>query len=290
MSVKPPRPPSPPLTALRAFEAAARLGGFKRAAEELCVTPGAVAQQVKQLEAWAGAPLFERRVHGVALTKAGLATLAPLTEAFDQVAASVQVLRQATAPNQVHIAALPAIAQLWLAPRMPALRQLLPDLTLSVTAMETPPNLAREPYDLAIFYGDEGDVVLDDDVIFPVCTAELAKRLSTPHDLARVPCISDAVWSGDWRLWLDHVGASQVVPQGPVLSLYALAVEDALSGAGVLMAHASLVRPHLEKGTLIAPFPQHLKLARQMYLTARSGPQSQALRQLVSTLSGESSL
>ena len=100
MAVKPPRPPSPPLTALRAFEAAARLGGFTRAADELCVTPGAVAQQVKQLEAWAGAPLFERRAHGVVLTEAGKVTLPALTEAFDQMGAALQVLRQATSPSR----------------------------------------------------------------------------------------------------------------------------------------------------------------------------------------------
>lgn len=290
MAIKPPRPPSPPLTALRAFEAAARLGGFTRAADELCVTPGAVAQQVKQLEAWAGAPLFERRAHGVVLTESGKVTLPALTEAFDQMGAAVQVLRQATSPSRLHIAALPAIAQLWLAPRMSEIRAAVPDIVLSVTAMETPPNLAREPFDLALFYGDEGGVALTGDVIYPVCSPGLAADLQTPEDLAHVPCISDAVWSGDWRLWLEHIGASEMVLQGPAQSLYALAVEDALNGAGVLMAHEALVQTHLESGALVAPFSQKLTLPRQMRLIARAGPKPRALRQLIGVLSGERGL
>ena len=82
MSVKPPRPMGPPLNALRAFEAAARLGGFSRAAEELCVTPGAVAQQIKQLEDWAGAPFFDRQAQGVQLNALGRQLLPMAERAF----------------------------------------------------------------------------------------------------------------------------------------------------------------------------------------------------------------
>ena len=75
MSVAPPRPKGPHLNALRAFEAAARLGGFRMAAGELGVTPGAIAQHVKALEEWAGAALFERQSQGVVLTALGERTL-----------------------------------------------------------------------------------------------------------------------------------------------------------------------------------------------------------------------
>ena len=82
MAVSPLRPQGPPLNALRAFEAAARLGGFAAAAEELCVTPGAVAQHVKTLESWADALLFERRSQGVRLTAIGEHVLADFVSAF----------------------------------------------------------------------------------------------------------------------------------------------------------------------------------------------------------------
>lgn len=288
MSIKPPRPPSPPLTALRAFEAAARLGGFTRAAEELCVTPGAIAQQIKQLEAWAGAPLFERQAQGVVLTEAGRVTLPTLSEAFDQIGGAVQVLRQAASPNRIHLAALPAIAQLWLAPRMTSIRKAMPDLELSVTAMEHPPNLAREPFDLSVFYGDAFGTVLEDDVIYPVCAPELLPRLGSLEDLASVPCLHDAVWSDDWRLWLEHVGLAHILPQGPTHSLYALAVGDALNGVGVLMAHDALIRHHVKSGALVVPFAETLTLPRQLRIEVRTRDRSRTLRQLLENLSGES--
>jgi LysR family glycine cleavage system transcriptional activator len=84
MRVAPTRPKGPPLNALRAFEAAARLGGFAKAAEELSVTPAAVAQQIKSLESWSGAPLFERRSQSVQLTDLGREMFAELKIAFDR--------------------------------------------------------------------------------------------------------------------------------------------------------------------------------------------------------------
>ena len=120
MTVSPPRPKGPPLNALRAFEAAARRGSFSAAADELCVTPGAVAQQVKSLEAWAGARLFLRHAQGVELTALGLDVLPGFVAAFDRLGEAAQALRSQAAPDTIGIAALPSIAQLWLSPRLPA--------------------------------------------------------------------------------------------------------------------------------------------------------------------------
>lgn len=289
MPVKPPRPPSPPLTALRAFEAAARLGGFTRAADELCVTPGAVAQQVKLLEAWAGAPLFERRTQGVRLTDAGRQCLPELTRAFDRMGVAVRGLLQATAPNRVQIAALPAIAQLWLSPRLPGIRAALPDLVLSVTAMETMPNLEREPFDIALFYGEAGQV-LAPDVIFPVASPMVAKGLRSVADLEKVPCLTDAVWSTDWHMWLTEAGQPDLTLRGPVHSLFALAVEDALNGAGVLMAHEALVSEHLKSGRLVAPFDARLALPHSLRMVGRDGPRPMVLDRLMAALASESGL
>lgn len=289
MAIKPPRPPSPPMTALRAFEAAARLGGFTRAADELCVTPGAVAQQVKQLEAWAGAALFERRAQGVVLTEAGVMALPSLTQAFDQMGAAVRVLNEATSPNRVHIAALPAIAQLWLSPRLPAIRAALPELVLSVTAMEHPPNMAREPYDLAIFFSEFGTPIMPD-ALFPVCAPALAPQLQSLADLEHITCLTDAAWPDDWQDWLTYMGAGEVTPRGPTHSLYALALEDTLNGAGVLMGHEALVAPYLASGALAAPFLGRLPLSRPLAILRSPGSASPTLGQLTALLSGESGL
>ena len=246
MAVAPPRPKDLPLSALRAFEAAARLGSYALAAAELGVTAGAVTAHVKALEAALGSPLFQRSGRGVILTATGARALPEFTLAFDALAAAVQTL--------------PSIAQLWLSPRLPALRAAAPEIEISITAMEAPPNLKRLPYDLSLFYGETGEIIAPD-VIFPVCSPALAAKLQRPEDLAQVTCLTDASWAQDWRIWAD-VAMPRVAftPRGPRFSLYALAVEEAAGGAGVLMAHQALVASHLAAGALVAPFEQRVTL------------------------------
>ncbi|MFM2388509.1 MAG: hypothetical protein RLZZ437_64 [Pseudomonadota bacterium] len=287
MAVLPPTPRDLPLNALRAFEAAARLGGFVPAAAELGVTPGAVTAHVKTLEAMLGAKLFDRVSKGVVLTPAGQMALPSLTAAFDQMAHAARDLREAASPRVVHIATLPAIAQLWLAPRMPALRGLSADMSISITAMEQPPNLKRAAFDLCLFFGgSEGDVVAVDD-LFPVCAPALAGRLRNPADLAQVPCLSDSVWNQDWACWLQAVGAKTAV-KGPVFSLYALAVEEATSGAGVLIGHAPLVAAHLAAGHLVRPFAESITSARDLRLwSARPLRRGSAADQVARALRGQ---
>ena len=266
MPVSPPRPKDLPLTALRAFEAAARLNSFAAAAQELGVTPGAVTAHVKQLEATLGAPLFTRSPRGVRLTTLGQQSLPAFTQAFDALGQAVGDLRAAAAPRTVHIATLPAIAQLWLSPRLPALRAAAPDITVSITALETPPNLKRSPYDLSLFFDETPQGRLTADTIFPVCAPSLASRLHTPQDIVRHPCLSDATWADDWQLWAQTLPDPPPFPQGPTFSLYALAVEECVNGAGLLIGHETLVANHLNDGRLVAPFPQRLTLPRGLRL------------------------
>lgn len=112
------RPAGPHLNALRAFEAAARHQNFVSAANELHVTPGAVSQHIKTLEAWAGTALFVRRAHGVALTDAGRALVPEFVDAFDGLYSAVRALRSLQPITEVHIATFPSIAQLWLSRRL----------------------------------------------------------------------------------------------------------------------------------------------------------------------------
>ncbi|MEY4871928.1 MAG: hypothetical protein RLZZ563_1258 [Pseudomonadota bacterium] len=266
MPVAPPRPKDMPLTALRAFESAARLGGFAAAAQELGVTPGAVTAHVKQLEDTLGAALFARTPRGVRLTALGQQVLPAFTQAFDALGAAVGDLRAAAAPRTVHIATLPAIAQLWLSPRLPALRAVAPDIRISITALEVPPNLKRSPYDLSLFFDVDPQGRLMPDVIFPVCAPALAARLTTPADITRHPCLTDATWDDDWALWSTALDPPPIAPRGPVFSLYALAVEETVNGAGILIGHQALVEQHLADGRLVAPFAQKVTLPRGLRL------------------------
>ncbi|MGR3622603.1 LysR family transcriptional regulator [Pseudophaeobacter sp.] len=272
MAVAPPRPKSIALTALRAFEAAARLGGFSAAAEELGVNPGAISAHIKALEAELGAPLFQRSPKGVVLTALGAQALPGFRQAFDQMGLAVQQLRDAAAPRVVHIATLPAIAQFWLSPRLPQLRAEMPGTEISITALEQPPNLKRTPYDLCLFYDADQGEILSRDVIFPVCNPAVAAELHGPQDLSRIACLSDTSWQQDWHDWLSGSAAPQnITPRGPVYSLYALAVEEALNGAGVLIGHEALLASHLQSGRLVAPFSQRVTLPRALRLWTMPG-------------------
>jgi DNA-binding transcriptional LysR family regulator len=284
MAVSPPPLQRLPLNALRAFEAAARLGGFTAAAVELGVTPGAVTAHVKALEASLGAALFERQSKGVRLTLLGASVAGMFTEAFDSLTKAEAAMRAMAAPKVVHIATLPAIAQLWLSPRLPALRATASEISVSITAMERPPNLKRSPHDLSLFPAVTGGKLVAADEIFPVCSPTLAARLTSVEDLGAVPCLTDSAWEDDWRLWLAATGR-QVSVRGPVFSLYALAVEEAVNGAGVLMGHGPLVAGHLAKGTLIAPFSQRVSLPLGLRLwSARPMPKGSAVARVAAFL------
>jgi len=274
MPVKPPRLRLPPLNALRAFEAAARHESFAKAADELGVTPGAVTQQIRQLEAWLGFPLFRRLPQGVALTDAARAALPRLSRGFEALGEGVEVLRAGHGGRALTIAALPCLAQLWLSPRLSGLRAAFPDLQVSVAAMEQPPDPRREPYDLALFYEAwDGD---GQDTILPVCAPTLAARLLTSGDLAGQTLLHDAVWRQDWRRWLSFAGAPGTVDpaRGPAFSLYSLALDAALAGSGVLMGRKSLISPHLADDRLVAPFAQAMATGDRVALTlARTNDQ-----------------
>jgi DNA-binding transcriptional LysR family regulator len=286
MPVAPPPLNRLPLNALRAFEAAARTGAFTLAAVELGVTPGAVTAHVKALEDRLGAALFERNPKGVRLTALGLEAVGMFTEAFDLMTKAEAVLREKAAPQVVHIATLPAIAQLWLSPRLPALRVAAPEISVSITALEAPPNLKRSLHDLSLFPAESGGVLVAGDELFPVCSPTLAAQLRRVEDLGLVPCLSDSAWDDDWDTWLQGVG-TKVAVRGPVFSLYALAVEEAVNGAGVLMGHGPLVEVHLDRGTLIAPFPQRVNLPAGLRLwSARPMAKGSAVARVAEFLAG----
>jgi LysR family glycine cleavage system transcriptional activator len=265
IAVKPPRPLMPPLNALRAFAAPARHESFAKAADELGVTPAAVSHQVKALEQWFGATLFQRKAQGLRLTEIGRAVNPGFSRAFDALGLAVQELRAAAPRVQLNIAALPSIAQLWLTPRLPGLRAAFPGIKPSIHALEAPPNFRREPFDLAIFFvsGEKPHsraVPLIEDVIFPACLPEIAETLRTAADLGEITLLHDTTWSDDWPTWLAAAGAERLATRdGLSFSLYSLAVQAALDGAGVLMAHESLVAGPLAAGALVAPFRLKIK-------------------------------
>lgn len=262
------------LNALRAFEASARLGGFARAAHELKVTPGAIAALIKTLESQYGAALFERHAKGVRLTALGESVKGQFTAAFDAVEEAARTLRRLAAPQRVHIVTSPALAQLWIGPRLPRLTEMLAPIEISVTAVDEAPNLKRSPFDLCVFYTERlerGQRLLAEEEVLPVCAPALAEQIATLHDLANVRCIKSVGWD-DWDAWSAvTMPDAGFVAQGPGFSLYAIAVQQALLGAGVLMGRRSLVQPHLDSGELLAPLLQAVPLGVSIAVWRLSG-------------------
>lgn len=257
-----PPPDMPSLNSLRAFEVAARLGSFARAAEELRSSPAAVAQHVKKVEAWAEQPLFTRLAHGVRLNDAGASALGHLSEAFLAIGRATVALRaQRPSPKTLRIAALPALAQMWVVPRLAQIRSVLPGVDVSVDATDKLVDLDHDPYDLAVFYGPTGEDVAGpaSDELIPVASPSVAAELRSVAQLAQHNLLYDRTWMADWDIWLRSAGAQLEDRTGTSFTLYAMAVEAALKGEGVLVGRRSLVDRFLEDGTLVAPFPHSVK-------------------------------
>jgi LysR family transcriptional regulator, glycine cleavage system transcriptional activator len=218
----------PPLNALKAFEAAARHESFTRAAEELCVTQGAVSHQVKALEAELGLKLFNRERQRLVITEAGRAYLVVVRDAFDRIGDGTERLLQ---------------------------RQRGGALTVS-----TSPNFAD--IDLAIRHGDGTEsglhvIRLCTEEMFPVCSPKLLSgrnRLRTPSDLNRFPLLHVNDRQG-WRQWLDFADVGDVdAARGPILNQASMAIDAAVDGQGVALARTALAAWDLIGGRLVRPF------------------------------------
>lgn len=172
-------------------------------------------------------------------------------------------MRHRAMPNDVRIAALPSVAQLWLAPRLPKVRAAMPSLMISVTALEAPPNLKREPFDIAIFYEElpvsKDTVVISREVIYPIRAPTVAAGLSKLEDLTGVSFVHDESWSDDWSTWLAAAAPElQMANRGPSFSLDSMALEETRNGAGVLIGHL------LADGSLTSPFKKRIKQDRAL--------------------------
>ncbi|MBI5119640.1 MAG: transcriptional regulator GcvA [Rhodospirillales bacterium] len=272
----------PPLGPLRAFEAAARHGHFHRAAAELCVTPGAVSQQVKQLEDWLGTPLFERVGRGVRLNETGHQLQRDAAESFDAIELAVQLIqRRLHEAWALTVSTVPSLSARWLIPRLGSLKARLPGLDVRILVSIHAVDFAREPVDMAIRHGRGHypglrSTLFYRDVYVPVCSPKLLERgpvLSQPDDLAEQTLlheVSDANPSMpevDWAMWLKKVGARKPdVRRGPMFAYTHMAVQAALDGQGVALSPSAFVLDDLEAGRLIRPFPQALPDVYGYYL------------------------
>lgn len=256
----------PPLNALRAFETAARHMNFSRAADELSVTPGAVSQQIQNLEDYVGAPLFKRTPKGLLLTDAAQTALPALREAFDRLGEAASLLTAAVDGRRVTVSAAPSFAAKWLVPRLGRFEAAHPEVDVWLSAGMELVDFASGEVDVAIRYGSGRYPGLEvqrlmSETVIPVASPELLaeRALDSPEDLAHHVLLHDGSPDADescpdWQMWLTARGIRGVDgARGPRFNQSSLVIEAAMNGRGVALAKRALAQADIDAGRLIAP-------------------------------------
>ncbi|MDB5456635.1 MAG: transcriptional regulator, LysR family [Caulobacter sp.] len=274
----------PPLNGLRAFEAFGRHGRMTLAADELCVTHGAISRQIRQLELHLGVALTEGPKSRLRLTEAGLRLAQGLTEALDQIDAVLPRQVQAE-PRTLQVSCLPTFAMKWLIPRLPAFVAQHPDTPVRISESSGPFDFRADGVDLAIrMRGVEPSPDADvtpflDHYIGPVLSPELAGGgPPTLEALGRLPRLHTRTFPGSWTEWETQAGAR--LPPAPIdreFDHYFYMIEAAAAGLGVAMGPWAFVERDLASGRLIAPLGLIRGLPRVCALTPR-GQASPAAR------------
>ncbi len=249
-----------PLSALRIFEAAARLNSFTRAADELGVSQAAVSWQVKALERRLGQALFRRLPREVALTPAGERLARAASEAMSLLRAALADLTE-TGQGLLAITTLQSFASQWLAPRLGAFQLAHPGVAVRLETTGRTVDLVRENVDVALRLGRGEWPGMAADFLFsavqvPLCTPEVRDRLGieTPEDLLAAPRIGlEQEWA-DWFASMGLAGAASAGPPRLVADLQTVEVGAALAGHGVALGVAALFAGEIASGRLVSLF------------------------------------
>jgi LysR family glycine cleavage system transcriptional activator len=264
----------PQLNALKAFEAAARHESFTRAAEELCVTQGAVSHQVKALEAELGVKLFNRERQRLIITDAGREYLTVVRDALDRIAVGTERLVQRQASGALTVSTSPDFAAKWLVHRLGHFSEAHPEIDLRVSATLHHVDFAREDVDLAVRHGDGNWPGLDvtrlcAEHLFAVCSPKLVSgrnRVSKAADILKFPLLHLDNRT-DWAEWLAAADVTTAdLKRGPVLNRASMLIDAAIDGQGVALARTTLAAWDLIHKRLVRPFDVALRLSKSYWI------------------------
>ncbi len=252
----------PSLNGLRAFEAAARHESFTKAADELCVTQGAVSHQVKALEAELGVKFFNREPKRLIITEAGRRYLEVVRDALDRVTAGTDSLQQRQNAGVLTVSTSPNFASKWLVHRLGRFAEAHPGIDLRVSANMHHVDFAREDIDIAVRHGDGTEhglhvTRLYTEELLPVCSPAL---LAGPHPLRQPRDLMHHTLlhmdhRQDWSKWLVAAGVGDMdLSRGPVFNQASMGIDAAVDGQGVALARTGLAAHDLIAGRLIRPF------------------------------------
>ncbi|WP_199221377.1 LysR family transcriptional regulator [Maritimibacter sp. 55A14] len=262
------------MSALVAFEAAARHVGFKSAAHELNVTPAAISHQVKALEAELRCPLFHRHHRGVELTETGAYLLVALQRGFEAIAEAVDQLRQHSKRASVTIRVTTAVSSLWLTPKLAQFWKSHGDISVAQIVSDT--NDSAADCDLSLHYGDMSSDsgtcnILFHDHIMALGSPRFAEahKVKRVEDLANLSLIHhEAPESGwtDWPDWLRALGYTGPLRNSHRVNNYVIALQAAEDDMGAVLGWAGLARSYLDAGRLVPLLPDMVETKEDFYV------------------------
>lgn len=255
----------PSLNALRAFEVASRHLNFRRAGQELGVTQGAVAQQIRALEAELGMKLFERHPRTLALTANGQRYVVGVRRAFDLFAEATRSLRPE--PGHLTVSVTPTFATKWLMPRLGAYTQAHPATELRVLATERISHFQTEAIDLAVRYGRPPfGPGLQADLLFEECLVAVGSPLA--QGAGRTTLLHDG--QSSWEEYFERCAPGNLLPENPPQAIRfnqtTLAIDAALMDQGLALVQEQFVAQDLAAGRLVQLFPDKLRTDAGYYL------------------------
>lgn len=270
----------PPLTAIRAFEAVARLGSVKVAAGELFVTASAVSHQIKALESHLGLSLFVRERRQLRLTTTGQRYLEAVGHALDTIDIATRRVTAAQSGQVVNVSVAPSFLSRWLVPRIRQFQDRYPEVELRLSPNSGPVDFAWSDVDMAVYFGtgDWPDVeahFLHDVVLVPVCSPRLLESLAplkTVRDLAACTLIDVSTRPDEWDRFLAGFGVARH-GRGKRLAFSntSLAVGAAMEDLGIALADRHLIDREIRYGQLVRPLAAEVPLGQGFYLVVGKG-------------------
>jgi LysR family glycine cleavage system transcriptional activator len=244
----------PPLSALRPFEAAARLESFSRAADELHLTHGAISRQVRALEDHVGTPLFTRHGKRVSLTASGRAFAERVRVALNEIAIAAEAAGASRRANRLTVSVLPSFASRWLMPRLMRFMEAHPEIEVSVMATTALANFTTDEVDIGIRFGrgPYPPLVCEpflEDEWFAVASPKV-KTPKHPRELLHMRLIRED--RDYWDEWFVAAGVrlDQPLAGGPYFNDATYSIQAATRNEGIALARQSIIGEDLERGTL----------------------------------------
>ena len=264
----------PSLTDLQAFEVAARHSSFTRAAQELCVTQGAVSKQVKHLEDFVGVQLFLRIRQGLVLTEAGQAYLKKIQAGLGQIeAATVELMAHQGRGGTLQLTCMPTFGARWLIPRLAAFMRLRPDIHVEFLPHRQGYDFSTPELDAAVRFGEGiwpgsgADYIVGRDVV-PVCSPRLIPHQGAQAaDLLDYPLLHHTSALEGWLDWLGQAGCdTRRAREGARFDQYALLSQAAAAGFGIALIPRCLIGDELLDGSLVVPVQLPIRARQGYYL------------------------